>query len=252
MNITTQFVTDAWGPATQWTLLIDPARSDEGDANAAWEALVERYRVPITSAVKRQMRYADSAEDVARDFFGYLFEQGILPKADREKGRFRCYIQQVLRRYVLTRIRGDRAIGSDPDDFDSIGSPEELEFEREEERDWAAAILRNAARKLESSSPRDSELLFRAYGIAPHPKTERTVLREEHGLTEQACNVAIHRARKQLGKLLVDEVRETVSSERDFEEEMEFAIGRLIEANPELMTELEEGAAAPVEGRRGE
>jgi DNA-directed RNA polymerase specialized sigma24 family protein len=235
---------DPFGEPTRWTLIRSLTDEDEvARSEKAWHELVERYRDPIRKAVRRQVWDAAKAEEIADDFFAYLFERRVIPKIDPDEGRFRCYIQRVLRRYVLAslpRTKRARIIGVE--DLDFAADSEENEATAAEESEWAATVLRNASKRLDESDPRDGTLLWRAYGIPPHTKTDRATLREESGLSKAALDTAIHRARLELGRLILREIRDTVSSERDLAEEIEILKSRLLSAHPDLLSDFNPGS----------
>ncbi len=231
---------DPWGPQTEWTVILGAAGKVEGsDLEGVWRELVERYREPVMRAVKRQLHYSPEAEGIANEFFAYLFERNVLPKIDPDQGRFRCYIQQVLRRYVLhanrTMSPGKGVASLDDLDFDGEADATDDGAEGREEDEWASAVLANAIARLEKEQERNARLLLSAYGIPPHEKIDRKELREAEGLTKQALDVAIFRARRELGRLIIDEVRGTVASEEDFESELDMIKDRLLASHPALL-----------------
>ncbi len=228
-------VHDPWGPRTQWTLIKKAAGLD-GTTNVgqAWSALFEKYREPVTRAVSRLLRGRSDSEDVANDFFAYLFEQEVLPKIDPDQGRFRCFIQGVLRRYVLQRLRKDRGDGAVSLEGVEVSATLRT-FEDDDESDWACAVLDHGFCSLRSEDARKADLLARAYGIGEWEKTDREVLRSEFDLKGSALDVAIHRSRRRLGELIVREVRETVATRKDFDDELEMIRNRLLLAHPDLI-----------------
>ncbi|HEX9792378.1 MAG TPA: sigma-70 family RNA polymerase sigma factor [Planctomycetota bacterium] len=226
--------------------MIQRAAGDDAEArDRAWIELIERYREPVDRAVRRHAGGGARADELAADFFTYLFEKKVLPKVDPDQGRFRCFVQGVVRNYVrnASRVRrADRAEALDSVEF-SLGRTERG-YEQEEQRDWAQAVLAVAIESLRKDYERDTELLLRVYGIEPHQAVPRPELAVDAGLTENALNVAIHRARARLGERLVAEVRATVASAQDLEEEARLVHEHLLSAYPGLIGDATPGLAA--------
>lgn len=232
-------VSAVWGPPTSWSLIRQAAGpSDLDRTQVAWEELVDRYRVPIEKSLRRIIRSHPDAEEIVQDFFAYLYEKKLLPKADPKLGKFRCFLQGVIRNFARQRLRNSRSWTSIKD-----GTPEpeaqygSSEFERQEEQEWAHGVLQNAVGRLLKAQPRDGELLLRCYGVVPYPETDRQALCQERGLSMNALNVAVHRARERLRGMLIDEVRQTVASAGDMEEEVQLVCERLLAAYPGLMSD---------------
>lgn len=221
---------DPWGGPTDWSLIGEAAEAPPGSrADASWRALLDRYRVPVRAAVLRRLGSHPDAGELAEAFFGYVYTGRVLSKAAPERGRFRCYLQGVLRRY-LAHARADRArsryvqLETEPSVFEVPA------VEREEEAEWAAQVFAIALERLRREGERAADLLLRTYGVAPFPRASAAALAAEHGLTPGAVHTAVSRARARLRELVLDEVRSTVASPGDFALETKVVVSRLLEA----------------------
>lgn len=227
---------DSWGGETDWGLI----RAASGEAaglerERAWRRLVARYERPVRRLLGRHLRGDPSAEDATSDFFSDLFLQQILAKADPDQGRFRCYVQGVVRRYALQWRRAGRARpAEDVDDID-VGAESDPRAEREEEAIWATAVLEHALEALRATSPRDAEVLERTYGLNGVTRVDSARLARELGLTANALDVARTRARKRLRLAIVDELRPMVSRGEELDLELRLLEERLLEAHPGLV-----------------
>ena len=226
---------DPWGRRTRWTVI--KTASDEvpsPEAVEAWEDLVDRYREPVRRQIGRMLKHHPSANDIADDFFGYLYSQKLLARAEPKLGRFRCFIQGVLKRYVKQSYRDSGKATIPVEDSGVASEPDVLELEEREEAEWAGAVLDHAVRKLIDESPRDGELLLRAFGIPPYPAISRKQLGKEMNMQKSALNVAIHRARDRLRRLIISEIRDIVGSDEDLRLETTVIEKRLLESKPGL------------------
>jgi len=227
---------DSWGGETDWNLIRSASGGAVGpDRERAWRRMMDRYRGPVKRVLARQLRDDPAAEDATSDFFGDLFQKQILRKADPGQGRFRCYIQGVIRRYAMQWRRGSRpSRASDVDEVD-VGVEASPEVEREEEGVWAEAVLGHSLERLRATAPRDAEILARTYGIDGCERSDSDVLARDLGLSANALDVARHRARAKLKAALLDELRPMVSSGDELDLERQVLVARMLSAHPGLL-----------------
>lgn len=227
---------DSWGGDTDWSLIRKAAgRDDNLERDRAWARLIARYRTPVLRCVRRCLRDELGSEDATDDFFTYLFERRVLPKVHRGQGRFRCYVQGVVRRYAL-QLRRDRAPGGDdPEDLDLGYVEVGTQVEREEELAWADALLEHALERLRSATGRDADLICRFYGLRGQQPTSGLELARRMGLSPNALNVALHRARERLHEAIVAEIKLIVSDAPSLHLEFDALVDRLLEAHPGLV-----------------
>lgn len=219
---------------TQWSVISKASgRRELSDREAAWVALIERYRVPIEKSIRRHVQGMPDADRRVDEFFGYLFESGVLQKADRTKGRFRAYVQGVIRRYALHQ-RSTRSGGAVELDLEQEDGPTEQELEEREESEWAEAVLASAVAQMMAGGGRDGRVLLETYGIGGGTPGDRDEICDRHGLNRNALNQALHRARGELKTLIMLEISETVSREKERAAETELVLKRLLAARPGL------------------
>jgi len=205
---------------------------------ASWQRLIERYHEPIQQSIRRHTRGAEDAESLAEEFFSYLFEQGLLGRVSPQRGRFRAFVQAVLRRFLLRRRRhASRAIAVG--DLDPP-APVDQDLAGDDERAWAAHTLRLAMERLFVRAPRDARILAMYYGIAwPNVGSgvprERKAIAADLGVQVEAVDHANHRGRKLLRAAIEAELRATVVAAEDVEGEMRILVQRLLESYPGLV-----------------
>lgn len=227
---------DSWGGETDWGLIRNASVDASGfDRDRVWSDLVHRYERPVRRVLGRHLRGDPAVEEAVSDFFSELFRRRqILGRADPGQGRFRCYIQGVIRRYALQWKRSHGAtIGLDLDGIDVAGVTAN-EIEREEELAWADAILEHALERLEKHASADAELLRRFYGLFGRAQATSEELARERGTSQDTLYVALHRARGRLKTALNEELVPMVQSTEDLQQEREFLITRLCAAHPGL------------------
>jgi DNA-directed RNA polymerase specialized sigma24 family protein len=233
---------DSWGGETDWDLIREASgRGGPVDSEKAWLELVQRYRTPVKRVLRNHLRDDAMADEAAGDFFGYLFQKQILPKADPDQGRFRCYIQGVMKRFARSWLRATtmprapgEAGGCDVHDIDVGADGDTGQLERDEELVWAEAILGHALEQLRRDAPGHADLLVRYYGLGGTKPVRGDVIAKKRGKKDGAVHVALHRARARLHAALLAELTPMVSTKEELEQERQFLITRLLEAHPGL------------------
>jgi RNA polymerase sigma-70 factor (ECF subfamily) len=98
-------------PTTQWSLVVR-AGDDPGPAQrAAVAALVERYAPALRSYLRTRWRVDEhEAADLVQGFLAdKVIEQGLISRAERERGRFRTFLLTALDHFVSNTFRAARA-----------------------------------------------------------------------------------------------------------------------------------------------
>lgn len=72
----------------------------------ALNSVVQRYWRPIYKTIRYGWnRSADEAHDQTQEFFSRLIEDGSLTRADSSRGRFRSFLREALRHFMLKEKR---------------------------------------------------------------------------------------------------------------------------------------------------
>ena len=92
-------------PSTAWELLADAARRGDGAATARNE-FAERYYGAVRAYISALARGTDQADDLTQRFFEAVVLSGtLLARADHDKGRFRQYLKQAIRNFLIGEHR---------------------------------------------------------------------------------------------------------------------------------------------------
>jgi RNA polymerase sigma-70 factor (ECF subfamily) len=219
-------------PDTRWTL-IQRARRENADP-AALAEWCRSYWPPVFSYICAQGHDSDAAKEFAQGFFENLLVRGAdacLP--DRLQGAFRAYLMRSVKNYLTdqwraarTRRKGGGTIPLPLEALENCGhagaSPDQA-FDQA----WALTILELAMKKLADEMERKgrSDFFHAAKNLVDGRSVndgDRTRLAESVGMTDRNFRVALHRFRARFRTLIEDEVRQTVSSEDDFQEELRY------------------------------
>src|SRR5215467_11879842 len=149
--------------STRWTVVRQAADSQTASqhALAALSELCQIYWRPVYLFLRRQGHPFDEAEDLTQGFFAHLIENRTYARASLEKGRFRAFLLGALKYFVADARKRERAQKRGggaallPLDEAAIAQAEARAVQlgrwaadRVYEREWAAALLRQALKRL--------------------------------------------------------------------------------------------------------
>jgi RNA polymerase sigma factor (sigma-70 family) len=237
-------------PTTQWSVVIAAQGARTPDARLSLERLFETYWYPVYAFIRNRTAQAADAEDLTQGFFTSLLAHCSLDSVRPELGRFRAFLLASVKHYLsaeLARGRTQKRGGgtrSLPLDFASADSRYRLEAspglnpEVQFEREWARAAFEAAEEKLRRE--------FATAGQAVHFEAFRQYLTDGSELatyadvaaglemTEAAVKVAVHRARRRFGRLLREQIAETIAavaevpaSDRAIDDEVKYLLRSL-------------------------
>jgi RNA polymerase sigma-70 factor (ECF subfamily) len=207
-------------PATRWTV-VGAAR--DGDEEAVREFL-ERYRRPVVRFLA-QRGAGDEADDLAQEVFLRLFADGVLAKADPDRGRFRSLVLAVARNVLGHHLRRRQALKRGEGKVVSLGEHDPAQAQEEDpafDREWLLRLLQLALARLEQAHPNYHEAIRR---FLLEGQDQPSVAQAMGCATRDVKNY-VYRGRRKLAAFVRDEVRNYTTSAREFEEELE-ALARL-------------------------
>ncbi|MCB9832085.1 MAG: sigma-70 family RNA polymerase sigma factor [Planctomycetes bacterium] len=185
-------------PETQWSVIgRTREQRDPAVRGAAWHDLVDTYRIPIETVLRRYLGGRSDVSEAVQSFFGYLYEYDLLRRPSSGEGRFRAFIQAVARRYAW-QWRNDR-FGHGPlaDDFEIEDSAEV------DGAAWLPTILEAGLRRMR---PKDADLLRRFHGLGLDEASTAEALASELDVRAGAVYKRVHgarlRLREELGRIL--------------------------------------------------
>jgi RNA polymerase sigma factor (sigma-70 family) len=237
-------------PPTHWSVVLAAGRG-EAEAEAAQVALAElcqTYWAPLYSFVRSRGYTVHDAQDLTQSFFAYLLEHKIYARVDRQKGKFRSFLLASLKNFLahaadrartLKRGGGQDFLPLHEEHIEnaeslfqahSTGSSEDRLFDRS----WAEAVLAaglerlSADYKSESKEKLFNELrIFVAGGADPPPTYAE--LTDRLGIAESTLRSHVTRLRARYLEALRAEVRRTVHTETQVDEELRELIHVLTE-----------------------
>lgn len=226
-------------PLTRWSLVVLAADESAEKRLEALNELLEVYRPVLKNYLVRSMGIsAPSADDIVQQFMAErVMGKNALYAADRGKGRFRNYLLQSFRNFVISQTRRESARKRTPDASghvslseypDLVAQPAEMEsafnvawaqqtIAETVERVRQACALQN---RLDVWEVFDHRLLGPIlYGKTPIPHAELAT-RYNFKSPEQVANVLLT-VKRMFRRMLVETVRDTVADDTDVDAEIE-------------------------------
>ena len=226
-------------PLTSWDLLA--AASGHGAQSAtALNEFAERYYAAVRAFIAAITRNPDDAEDLTQRFFETVILSGrLLMRADPHKGRFRSYLKQAIRNFLVDEHRrGGRSVNPEvrPDDlqegWDSIAIEPSAGPDAALLRAWARSLVAMAVTRLEAlceakGQHQHFELFVHRYVQDPdHPPPWREV-GKKFELDEKTARSRAETAARHFRALLRNLIASDVGSEEDIDSELQSVIAVL-------------------------
>jgi len=205
---------------TRWNL-VKAARDME-----ALNSLISIYWKPLYFFVRRQGLDNETSKDIVQGFLTRLLERQSLLKADPARGRFRTFLLAALTNFIKdwqkTGERKKRSGGNQILALDfakgereyarHVGSGETPESALN--RAWARSLWERSLNEVQAEP---AEL--KAFKLYCEERDYRDIARAT-GMSESAVNSALRRVKARLKNIVIDHIRETVSSEEELRAEL--------------------------------
>jgi RNA polymerase sigma-70 factor (ECF subfamily) len=221
--------------STHWSAVLRAAGSSP-EAHDALSRLCEAYWFPLYAYLRRR-HPPEEAQDLTQEFFAReVITRRIFKGVDPLRGRFRAWLMASLKNMVANVADADAAQkrGGGATHLSIDGPAAEARYletanaaltpEQLYERSWALTVLDRVRAALGARYEADGRGdLFRALeGTLPGPARARPYaeIARALALTEADVKVKVHRLRKEFGELLREEVRRTVSSADEVDDEL--------------------------------
>jgi RNA polymerase sigma factor (sigma-70 family) len=240
---------DLFSP-THWSVVLAAGKGEAEPevAQAALSELCQIYWAPLYSFVRRRGYTVHDAQDLTQSFFAYLIEHKIYARVDRQKGRFRSFLLASMKNFLAHASERERTLKRGggqiflPLHEEQIENAESLfqthgstsSEDRVFDRSWAAALVNAGLERLGADYKGESkENLFkelRAFlggGAGPPPPYAELAVHLE--MTESTLRSHVTRLRARYREALHAEVRRTVQTKAQAQEELHVLLRVLTE-----------------------
>jgi RNA polymerase sigma factor (sigma-70 family) len=228
-------------PSTHWSVVLAAGRSEAEPeiAGTALAQLCQIYWAPLYSFVRSRGYTVHDAQDLTQSFFAYLLEHKVYARADRQKGKFRSFLLASVKNFLADAADRERTLKrGGAHDFLPLHEEQVEEAEslfqthsgtsnedRLFDRSWAEALIAAGLERLaadykgEGKEQLFNELrIFVAGGADPPPSYAE--LADRLGIAESTLRSHVTRLRARYREALRTEVRRTVDTETQVDEEL--------------------------------
>ena len=228
-------------PSTHWSVVLAAGRSEAEPeiAGTALAQLCQIYWAPLYSFVRSRGYTVHDAQDLTQSFFAYLLEHKVYARADRQKGRFRSFLLASVKNFLADAADRERTLKrGGAQDFLPLHEEQVEEAEslfqthsatsnedRLFDRSWAEALIAMGLERLsadykgEGKEQLFNELRMFVAGGADRPPTYAE-LADRLGIAESTLRSQVTRLRARYREALRAEVRRTVDTETQVDEEL--------------------------------
>jgi len=228
---------------TRWTLIQRAGDLSNPDAAQALEVLCRVYWPAVYVFFRHKRSSAPEAADLTQEFFARVLEKRYFDQARRERGTFRTFLLTCAKNFLANewdrqnahkRGGGQRVLSLDErtvEDRYQFEPHHDLTPERLFEQQWAWSVLEQALGRLEQdvkAAGREQmyeecrDLLLGGGSDAPYRDVAARLQ-----LSEGALKVQVHRLRKRLRELVLDEIQQTHAVDGDSEGELRHLLSLL-------------------------
>ena len=219
---------------TRWTQVVR-AKAPSNEGREALADLCAAYYSPVIVFLRREGRDADTARELAHEFFEGLLEGGSIGGAEPERGRFRSYLLGAVKHFLghrreasqrLRRGGGVPPISIEAEDAPALAMADEenLPPDAAFDRQWALTVLARSlvVLKQECLAEGNGELFRHLQpwltGDADHG--DQAALAEGLGMNLNSFKSAVRRMKRRFRAAVKAEVAATLVEGASVDEEM--------------------------------
>jgi RNA polymerase sigma-70 factor (ECF subfamily) len=221
---------------TRWTIVQRARDPSDPEATEALEHLCRVYWPAVYVYVRCRGFNPSDASDLTQEFFLRVLEKGYFEQARRERGAFRTFLLTCVKHFLANewdrtnaqkRGGGQRQLSLDETSLEGryrFEPRDDLTPERIFEHQWAWSVVHQALERLDRDVRRAGR--DQMYGacrellLGGSKDDTYAQIAARLDVTEGALKVHIHRLRRRLRELVLEEIEQTSAAGDDAEAEL--------------------------------
>lgn len=214
--------------STCWTEIVS---AGEGNGDSLNE-FCRQYWHPLYSYARKFGKSAEESQDLTQSFFASFFEKEKLQDIQKGKGRFRNFILILFKRFMINEYsksmagkRGGEYTKIDFTEVEEWVAAQSLTPDELFNKSWALTILDQVMTEVEERfTSKGEEKRFAVMKPFLENSTNATYKEAaaELGCSENSFKVAIHRLKKEFGKVLRLKIQLTLDNSSEIDDELRF------------------------------
>jgi RNA polymerase sigma-70 factor (ECF subfamily) len=231
--------------STCWSVVLAACKGDQrpsDDWRTSLETLCRTYWYPLYAYLRRKGYSPNDCQDLTQEFFATLIEKDFLNSIDPQRGRFRWFLMDAIRKFAANwnaaraaqkRGGGRRIFSLEYEHGESRYLREPVDgwtAERLFDRRWALELLDQAMQRLEDYYRQRGKTRhfheLKVFLTADSSPPSYQEVADRLGLGPTAIKVAIHRLRDKYREMVHQVVADTLEHGESLEDE----IDRLLES----------------------
>jgi len=231
-------------PETRWSLIVASCSDEPEQRHRALDTLIAAYWRPVYKYIRIHWnKESEDAKDLTQDFFAWLLEKDSLAKYDPAKARLRTYLRMCVDGMVSNQSKAARRLkrggGASVLSLDFPSAENEIAqidiaspFDIEEffAKEWVRSLFALAVEKLKSEcSLNGKDACFRVWEFYDVEDGGNDVtyaeLAERFRIKPTDVTNYLAYARRQLRRILLEQLREMTASDEEFRREANVLLG---------------------------
>lgn len=222
---------------TAWSVVIGAQNPDGENRQTCISRLCTTYWKPVYQYIRRRGLSHDDARDMTQEYFATFLEKNFVATADKERGRFRTFVLVTVNRFLTKQLaKKSRKLANrnivipTDDDGEEFVLPELSVHDTAEDdfnRRWALSLIETTLKNMSRAcSSGKKEKYYKALQLflestGSSKQLSYREMAEQLDVSETDITNYLFRGRNIFQKMLRDEIRQSVSSEKAIDEEIE-------------------------------
>ena len=213
---------------TKWSMILAARDGSPSESEQALSALCEAYWYPLYAFVRLQGYKPEEAQDLTQAYFVRLLEKNYLQEVEPSSGRFRSFLMVTMKHFLSNERQREQAlkrgggvikISLDAEDAEHrfrLEPADQLTPEEVFDRRWALTVIGRVLGSLRQehidAGKGDRFDLLKGHLTGEEPRVRYREVAAQLEMNEPAVRTAVRRMRQRFGKLLWNEIAETVAN----------------------------------------
>ena len=230
-------------PTTHLSAVMAARSENSLDWKRAFETIISVYWKPVYKTIRIKWKKSnEDAKDLTQEFFLTVMEKDFLSAYDPSKARFRTFIRTCLDRFLINQDKASKRMkrggGVRRLSFDFAEAEGEIRHLKDVDldvlfdREWLRSLYQSAIEELRKACRRKGKSvqfdIFARYDLEQDESSNKLSyadLAQSFDMPVTQITNALSYVRQELRGIVLEQLRELTSDEREFREEARWVLG---------------------------